>query len=175
MIDPFRPLALIGLSGAGKSAVARALGERLGGRVRDLDAEIAARHGAPVTTLFAREGEAWFRVQERETLAAALADAAVIACGGGIVEDDGARALLAARCRVVWLQVAPAEALRRLAPELDSRPLLAGEAPEQRLEAMLARRGPAYAALAHVRVATDGRTPDAVATTVLAALASALA
>ena len=53
---PERPIALVGLMGAGKSAVARELGERLGTVVADLDAMIEADAGCTVAELFERVG-----------------------------------------------------------------------------------------------------------------------
>ena len=103
-----RPIALVGLMGAGKSVVARALGERLGGAVADLDAMVEAERGCSVAELFEREGEPAFRRLEGRILEQALAaGAGVIACGGGIVLDPAHRGALAARCRVVWLEVSP--------------------------------------------------------------------
>ena len=109
-----RPIALIGLMGAGKSAVARALGERLGVSVADLDGMIEAVEGCSVAELFERAGEAWFRRREGELLADALASGVrVVACGGGVVLDPERRRLLRERCRVVWLEVSPEAAAQR--------------------------------------------------------------
>ncbi len=166
-----RPIALVGLMGAGKSAVARELGERLGAAAADLDAMIEAIEGVPVAELFERSGEAWFRRREGELLEQALQSRVrVIACGGGIVLDPARRAILRDRCAVVWLEVSPAEAARRVAAQPGKRPLLAGTDPAERLAALLAERASLYAEVAHVRVATDGRTPGEVADAVLAAL-----
>src|SRR5262249_24057237 len=108
-----RPIALIGLMGAGKSAVARLLGERLGVAVADLDGTIEGTEGMSVAELFERAGEAWFRRREGELLSDALRSGVrVVACGGGVVLDSGQRRLLRERCRVVWLEVPPAEAAR---------------------------------------------------------------
>lgn len=172
-----RPIALVGLMGAGKSTVARALGERLGGAVADLDAMVEAARGCSVAELFEREGEPAFRRLEGRILDQALAaGAGIISCGGGIVLDPEQRRLLAARCRVVWLEVSPAIAALRLANAGDSRPLFAsgaaGEAatPLLRLEALLAERRPLYEQVAQVRVPVDGRTADEVADEVLRVL-----
>ena len=101
-----RPIALIGLMGAGKSSVARVLGEQLGAGVADLDGMIEAVEGCSVTELFERAGEAWFRRREGELLDEALRSGVrVVACGGGVVLDPARRRLLRERCRVVWLQV----------------------------------------------------------------------
>ena len=164
---PDRPLALVGLMGAGKSAVARILGERLGATVADLDAFIEAAEGCSLGELFEREGEAYFRRREGEVLRQALdAGARVIACGGGVVLDHGHRSLLRERCRVIWLEVSPAEAARRLGVPA-GRPLLAAGPPLPRLTSLLAERAPLYAAVAHRRVETERRTAEAVADAIL--------
>jgi shikimate kinase len=172
-----RPIALIGLMGAGKSAVARELGERLGVSVADLDGMIEAVEGCSVAELFERAGEAWFRRREGELLADALASGVrVVACGGGVVLDAERRRLLRERCRVVWLEVSPDEAARRVSAAGEpgaTRPLLAGGPVRERLAGLLAERAPLYAEAAHVRVDTSGRTPGEVTTQVLAALAGA--
>jgi shikimate kinase len=166
-----RPIALIGLMGAGKSAVARALGERLGCSVADLDAMIEGAEGLPVAEVFAQRGESHFRRLEGVLLAQVLrAGVRVIACGGGIVLDPARRRLLRERCHVVWLEVSPAEAAGRVTAHGDAgatRPLLAGHDPRARLETLLADRASLYAEVAHARVRTDGRTPDDVAARVL--------
>lgn len=166
-----RPIALIGLMGAGKTTVARVLGERLGVSVADLDAMIEAEEGRPIAEMFAQEGEAWFRRRERELLDRVLADGVeVVSCGGGIVTDPASRRSLRERCRIAWLDVSPPVAARRVAATVAERPMLAGGTPARRLETLANERVPLYAEIAHVRVATDGRTPEAVADAVLAAL-----
>jgi shikimate kinase len=170
-----RPIALIGLMGAGKSAVARVLGERLGVSVADLDGMIEAVEGCSVAELFERAGEAWFRRREGELLADALASGVrVVACGGGVVLDPERRRLLRERCRVVWLEVTAEEAARRVsaagADPARRRPLLSGGPVAERLSRLLTERAPLYAEAAEVRVDTAGLTPEQVATQVLAEL-----
>ena len=157
--------------GAGKSAVARILGERMGAVVADLDAMIEAEEGVSVAELFERAGEPYFRRREGELLERALAAGArVLACGGGVVLDPVRRRRLRERCRVVWLEVSPAEAARRVGAGGGGRPLLEGGAPGPRLAALLAARVPLYAEVATARVATDGLDAGQVAARVLEAL-----
>ncbi len=169
-----RPIALVGLSGAGKSAVAPRLAARRGGTHVDLDEWIAAASGASVADLFAARGEPEFRRLEIAALERAIASApAVIACGGGVVETEACRVLLRDRCDVVWLQVTPPTAARRVgAGDGAVRPLLDGGA-EPSLVRLLERRAVHYATVARARVETEGQTVDAVADAILAALESA--
>src|SRR5258705_8374835 len=121
--DTERPIALVGLMGAGKSVVARALGERLGAAVADLDAMLEAEAGCTIAELFERDGEPAFRRRETRLLDQALAAGAdVVACGGGIVLSPAARTVLRNGCRAVWLEVTPAAAARRLRDGLGARP-----------------------------------------------------
>ncbi len=169
-----RPIALIGLMGAGKSAVARALGERLGVSVADLDAMIEAEEGRSIAELFEREGEAAFRLREGELLERVLvAGVRVLACGGGIVLDQRHRALLRSRCRVVWLKVRPETAAARLAGTTDSRPLLAGGEATARLREILAAREGLYRETAHHELDAEAGDPLAVSTAVLTAVGEA--
>jgi shikimate kinase len=169
-----RPIALVGLMGAGKSAVAAALGERLGVAVADLDAMVEAGQGRSVASIFERDGEASFRRLEGLALGQALsAGARVLACGGGIVLDPAHRSTLTARCRVVWLEVEPAAAAARVAADGGKRPLLTGAAVPgtaeiaARLAEFLAARRALYAEVAAVRVAVADRSAAQVAVEVL--------
>ena len=83
-----RHIALIGMAGAGKSAVARRLGASSGRRVVDIDAAIIERSGSSIPELFAAIGESGFRSLETAELEGCLAsdEPLVIATGGGVVE-----------------------------------------------------------------------------------------
>lgn len=152
-----RPVALVGLMGAGKSEVARALGETLGASVADLDAMIEAVEGASVAELFASAGEAWFRRRgESELLAQAVESGVrVIACGGGIVLDEARRSQLRERCDVVWLEVSPAEAARRVGAEPQRRRPSRQQGSPPRSWRTCSRHAPLYAEVATHRVNTN--------------------
>jgi shikimate kinase len=163
-----KPIALVGLMGAGKSSVAGAVGARLGGVVCDLDALVEAAAETEIAELFEREGEAGFRRHETQALERALGtNMCVLATGGGIVTQERNRSLLRDRCRVVWLLVSPAEAARRVRAQVTIRPLLVGAAVEERLDMLLRERSPLYEMVAEWKVPTDGRTAAEVAEAVL--------
>jgi len=63
-----RPVALLGVRGAGKSTVGAALAKRLGLAFVELDREIELAAGLPLGDVFTLHGEAYYRRVEREVL-----------------------------------------------------------------------------------------------------------
>lgn len=155
-------IVLIGLMGSGKSAVGRLLAERLDRPFIDTDTLIEAEAGCTIPAIFAAEGEEGFRRREAEVIArAAAGDGQVIATGGGAVLRPENRDALRRNGLVIWLDAPPEALYRRVrAQGIRRRPLLAGPDPLGRLRALAAARAPAYAAAAHVRIATDARPLD---------------
>ena len=159
---------IVGPPGSGKSTVARLVAEALGLPARDTDDDVEAVAGAPVSDVFAEQGEDGFRALERSAVATALAEHdGILALGGGAVLDPGTRELLRGRT-VVFLDVGIKDAAWRIGLNRD-RPLLLGNPRAQWLRLMEARR-PVYEEVATVRVDTDGRTAQEVAAAVLQAL-----
>jgi shikimate kinase len=162
-----RHLVLVGMMGVGKSTVGRRCAKRLGRVFVDTDELVAATAGAPVTEVFARDGEAAFRAFERTAVADACAApvAAVIAVGGGAVLDPDNRRRLRDAGLVVWLQ-APVEQLAARVGDARTRPLLAGD-PKGALQRLDGLRRGAYEATAHATIDTAGLTVGAVVDAVL--------
>lgn len=154
-------LALAGMMGSGKSTVARVLGRLLGRRVVSLDREIALAAGKPIARIFAEDGETRFRRLEREAVAA-IPPGAVADLGGGAFCDPQSASRLLAAGKVVFLDVSAAEAARRIGRG-------AGRPLADRWEALLAHRLPLYRR-AHLTVAVDGLSAEAVARRILEAL-----
>lgn len=162
--------------GSGKTAVGRTLARRLRREFVDLDAAVEAAAGASVADIFAREGEAGFRARE----AAAVATTAerpglVVACGGGVVLDPANVAVLRGCGTVVWLQVSPAVAARRVGGDA-TRPVLAAMPGDlaERLAVLMAQREGAYRAAADAVVDAEGSTAE-VADRVAAAVGDPVA
>lgn len=146
-----RSVVLVGLPGAGKSSVGRAVADSLGVPFVDFDVELSRRTGRTVPELFAAPGEAAFRNLEYE-LTAELASGppAILAPGGGWVTAGGALALARTFATIIHLAVSPAEALARVRLDASIRPLLAGEHPDRVLARLWQERGAAYASADHV-------------------------
>jgi shikimate kinase len=141
-----RPLVFVGLPGAGKSTVGRAVAERLGCAFLDLDRLLEVRSGLSMPQLFAEQGVDAFRQMERELTDELLAaPPAVWAPGGGWVTAPGVLARVRDKVSMIHLGVSPAAALARLRQDASIRPLLAGADPEGVLDRLFRERSPLYA------------------------------
>ncbi len=157
-----RGAVLVGFMGAGKSSVGTELARRLGTEFHDVDVRIETVVGRTIGEIFVSEGEQAFREREREAIRDAVSvPGRVIATGGGAFLDAGNRLLLKAYAPVVFLDVSPATALKRLAGDT-TRPLLEGENREKVVTDLMERRRPAYEE-ADFRVNTENQTADRVA------------
>lgn len=161
-------VVLVGPPGAGKSTVGQVVAERLGVAYRDTDADIERTAGKPIPEIFFDDGEPRFRALEREAVRSALAEhRGVLSLGGGAIMDDETRERLSG-CPVVFLDVALADAVKRVG--LDApRPLLAVN-PRARWRELMEHRRPMYTEVARAVVTTGGRTPEEVAEAALDAL-----
>lgn len=154
---------LVGFMAAGKTTVARELGERLGWRAEDVDELIEARERMTVADIFGRHGEAHFRAVEREILRLLLPIRhAVIATGGGTFMDPDNRAAINLDGLSVWLDVPLTTLVDRL-PADGRRPLAADRTQMERLYAV---RQIAYAH-AHLRIEAGAAPAAAVVEQVL--------
>ncbi len=136
-------IVLVGFMGAGKTSVARRLGQLLRLPVVDTDEMIVDWAGRSVPEIFAREGEAGFRARERRVVRR-IADLrnVIIAAGGGAQVDPENRANLRRGARVVHLAVSPGAVRERV--DDSHRPLLAGGATGE-IERLMRRRESSYA------------------------------
>lgn len=163
-----RPIALVGLPGAGKSIVGVLLAKRSALSFFDSDAEIERECGETIASLFAARGESYFRDLEGATIDRLLGEAPLIlATGGGAMAQPLTRRMLLARSITIWLDAPTPVLATRLEGQAD-RPLLVGTLAE-RLETLRAERETFYRAATH-RIDT-APPPDVVVARILDALA----
>src|ERR1700719_2786603 len=95
---------LIGPMGSGKTAVGRHLARLLRFAFHDSDADIEARTGVDIAFIFEKEGEAGFRVREKEAIERLTRLDSIVVCrGGGAVIEEDKRRILAERGVVGYL------------------------------------------------------------------------
>jgi len=140
-----RCIVLIGLMGAGKTAVGRRLANRLGLAFVDTDSEIELAAGQTVSEIFAEHGEPYFRQGEAKVVARLLqGDPKVLATGGGAYMDAGTRATIKANGVSIWLKAELPVLLHRVRRR-DNRPLLTAGDPETVIRKLMQERYPVYA------------------------------
>jgi len=127
---------LVGFMAAGKTSLARALGERLSWRVEDVDELIEARERKTVADIFSQRGEPYFRALEREIVQLLLPIRhVVVATGGGTFMDVENRAAINRDGLSIWLDVPFEELIVRM-PADGRRPLAADREQMARLFAI---------------------------------------
>ena len=169
-------VALIGLPASGKTTVGKLLADISGWTFVDLDSRIVEAADLDIPSIFAREGEAGFRVHETRALGQVVAEfnlepcrptapgvtsmtgrgtgtagtgtpfRLVLATGGGIVLSESNRRMLADFFIVVWLRLSPEEAACRISGS--GRPLLSGLDPFARLRELDSQRAALYSSIA---------------------------
>jgi len=154
-------VVLIGAPGAGKTRTGKRVARLLGVEFVDTDRRIVASHGL-IATIFEEHGEPHFRALEREAVALALSETAVVTLGGGAILDPRTREDLAGK-RVVQLTIDRAAVAKRIVG--GKRPLLAGGV--DAWSELVAQRQPIYDSLAQLSIDTSNRPLDRVASDIV--------
>ena len=149
-------IALIGFMGTGKTAVGKALAERLGKEFIELDALIERKAGKTIPEIFQQDGEVRFRELEIEVArGVAGRKNAVIACGGGLVLNKINIDRLSEECVMVYLTASPQVILKRTSADKGERPLLNTTDQALRIRELMRFREPFYRRAAEITVDTS--------------------
>lgn len=154
---------LVGLMGAGKTSVGRALAKRLNKTFYDTDQEIERATGVRIPVIFEIEGEAGFRARESKLLAEFVRRTnIVLATGGGAVLSEQNRRLLTEHGTVIYLCAAARDLCRRTRHD-KNRPLLQTGDPLKKLQELFAQRDPLYRDIADVIIDTGSQSVGVLA------------
>ncbi|KMY86336.1 Shikimate kinase I [Candidatus Paraburkholderia calva] len=157
----------VGLMGAGKTTVGRAVARRLQRPFIDSDHEIEARTGARIPVIWELEGEDGFREREASMIdELSQCPGIVLATGGGAVLRPENRENLKNRGIVIYLRANPHDLWQRTRRD-KNRPLLQTEDPRAKLEALFKVRDLLYHETAHFVVETGRSTVNALVNMVL--------
>ena len=141
-----RGVALVGLRGAGKTSLGRALAGRLGLRFVQLTQLVTERAGMTTQELVELAGLEAFRRLEREALLALIADdeKVVLETSGGLVGAPETYRLVLEHFYTVWIKARPEEHMQRVVDQNDLRPMAGRPEAMNDLKALLADRQQAY-------------------------------
>jgi XRE family aerobic/anaerobic benzoate catabolism transcriptional regulator len=141
-----RRLCLIGLRGAGKSTLGRAMSKRFGAPFVELNAEIEKQGAMPVSEIIALYGPEGYReIEGRAVVEVAEAyDHVILAVGGGIVSDRHTYRYLRQRFHTIWVKAHPEEHMERVRLQGDMRPMEGNPRAMVQLQGLLNSREAAY-------------------------------
>ena len=165
-----KTVVMVGMMGAGKTAVGRMLATRLNVPFCDSDHEIEEAANMTIAEIFARDGEPFFRRKETQVIERLLEGTpCILSTGGGAFMSEENRAMITEKGASVWLQ-ADIEVLWNRVRHKDTRPLLRTDNPRATLQSLYEARVPAYQ-LADLAVSSeDTGTLDDMAQKVTRAL-----
>lgn len=165
-----KTVVLVGMMGAGKTAVGKALAAKLGVPFLDSDHEIEAAANMTVPEIFERDGEPFFRIKETQVISRLLDNShGILSTGGGAFLSEENRNNISQRGVSVWLN-ADLPLLWQRVRYKDTRPLLRDPDPKGKLTRLYETRVPIYK-LADLHVASKpSYSIDDMADRVLTAL-----
>lgn len=139
-----KTLVLVGLMGAGKTAIGTLVAERLGVDFVDSDEEIVRAANMSIAEIFERDGEPFFRLKETQVISRLLqAKPHVLSTGGGAYLSAENQAIIANSGVAVWLNADLATLWSRVKGK-GTRPLLLVPNPKEKLRELYDARNPAY-------------------------------
>jgi XRE family aerobic/anaerobic benzoate catabolism transcriptional regulator len=157
-------VTLVGLRGAGKSTIGKALAKHLGVPFLELDALIEKEANLSLGELFSLHGEAYYKRLAYEVVLKLFArnEQMVISTGGSVVSDPETWQLLKRRSHTVWLKAKPEDHLKRVVRQGDTRPIANRTSVMTELRSILSLRSPLYSEAAQTVDTSSIRVPEAV-------------
>lgn len=151
-------IMLIGFMGAGKSTVSRELSIMTGKKEVDIDRVIVEKEERPISEIFEKDGEEYFRRVETETLIEIQKENdLIVSCGGGIVVKEENVAHMKENGVIVLLTANPETIYERVRYSKD-RPILNGNMNVDFIKELMEKRREIYLSVADIIVKTDNKS-----------------
>ena len=162
-----RSIFLIGFMGAGKSTIARAIKQKLGYPVVEMDERIVQEQGMSINEIFEKFGEAGFRdIESRLVVDLGNQEKSIVSCGGGVVVRPENVENMKKSGKIIFLTATPETILERVKDGTD-RPLLNGHMNVEYIEELMNKRLALYQGAADYMVTTDGKTKGEICTEII--------
>lgn len=160
-------ISLIGFMGSGKTSTGKLLADRLNFLFIDLDNIIELSLGMPISDIFERHGEEYFRNTETNSIKKVYVNKnCIFACGGGVIVRHENIEIIRKHSTVIFLHVSPAIAFERLKNE-DNRPLLKNPDRLNIITELMEKRDSLYRSASDLIFDTDFKKPREVAEEIL--------
>ncbi|UYV36606.1 helix-turn-helix transcriptional regulator [Rhodobacteraceae bacterium D3-12] len=166
-------VCLVGLRGAGKSSLGARVGQALGVPFVELNSEIEAHSGMPVTELMALYGQEGYRTLEAQAVDRIIATHSniILAVAGGIVAEPSTYNAVRSQFHTIWIKASPEEHMARVRSQGDMRPMKGNPEAMEQLRTILKSREGLYRR-AHAALDTSGKTLEQSAQELIALLAA---
>jgi len=157
-----KAIYLTGFMGSGKTTVAEELSKALALPSKDTDKHITKMQGREIPVIFESEGEKAFRSYETASLKDLPTENIIISTGGGIVLSEKNRSFMKQNGTMIYLHCEPEEIVKRLEGDT-SRPLLAGDNKQEKINTIFTERLPLYREADYEIETTNRSVKDIVA------------
>lgn len=148
--------------GTGKSTISRALTRTLHMDCMEMDAMIEQKQGMPISKIFEKYGEDYFRDAESSLLLELKErEGVIVSCGGGVVVRPENIGYMKDSGKVVLLSATPQTVYERV-KNSTSRPVLNGHMNVEYIEELMEKRREKYQAAADIVIVTDGRSTEEI-------------
>lgn len=145
-------IILIGFMGCGKTSAGRRIAKKLGAALVDTDQMVVKQAGMEITEIFAKHGEAYFRVLEHQAvLEVASGRNQVVSTGGGVVKSAANVAALKQNGTIVYIKCSPVKIYNNTRGDT-ARPLLNTGNRLKTIRKLMSERSPLYEAAADITV-----------------------